>query len=202
MDVITAPLVVRPIGIAGGFRRFGGAGGGRRGGLDIGISDMGLGAERGGVGGSPCCEGYDVSEESVRLLFFWALPGTVFDVVSAGRLGTLELLGRRIWSKGERSVGLGMSKRAPVKISTLLLCLNDLVDPMFPIGIDIMVAGGLSEDDASLIGLKGRFTESFRNSTNCTHQSPDKHRSTRRLVVGETSRMLVLLSIDSSIDRI
>ena len=30
IDVITAPLFVRPIGMAGGLRRFGGAGGGRR----------------------------------------------------------------------------------------------------------------------------------------------------------------------------
>jgi hypothetical protein len=69
--------------------------------------------------------GYDISGEWVVLLFLLVM--FFDDVASAGRLGTLALLGRRICSNGERKVGLGTSNRALVKFSTLLLCFNDFI---------------------------------------------------------------------------
>jgi hypothetical protein len=59
--------------------------------------------------------------------------------------------------------------------------------------------------DVSLFGLPTRwmpYPALSLSSLSCTHQSPDRHLSTRRFVVGLTSRIFELPSSDSSVTRI
>jgi hypothetical protein len=139
IEAMTAPPFVWPIGMAGGFLRLGGAGGGlRRGFWDEDVlsdaTDVVLRAGEAGIeygDTSPfvtkesCLEGRVVSESIVALLF---LAPLMFE--KSGRLGTLALLGRRTWSRGDRSGGFGKLRRVLVRFSTLLLCFNDFGAPL------------------------------------------------------------------------
>ena len=233
---MVAPLCVRPRGIAGGFRRFVGVGGGglRRGCVCVCIDVSSVKGGEGGVattaganrvcgdngdngeGGRELCRATWTSSTGVVLVLCRRLEAGAVMIfgelgeTKAGRLWMLALLGRRvcIWSNGERGICLVDGSVRIESCSTLLLCFSDFI-ALFPvmsrcIGVGCPI-GGLSIADVSLFGVLTRwmpYPALSLSSLTWRHQSPDRHLSTRRFVVGLTSRIFELPSNDSSVTRI
>lgn len=160
-----------------------------------------------------CREGGCASGAALVLRFFAACACGAGSVEGPapkpGRLCTLALLGRRIWSKGLRNgcFPLGRCESIRPKFSTLLLNFIFMILSDWP-KVDVPAARGfvgLRIVDASLPGLPTRgmpYPASLRNSISEMDQAPERQRSTKRCVVGVTSRIRELLTIDSSATRI
>lgn len=203
----------RCVGIAGGFRLFTGGGTGgadrlpegegiARGGTPrvwvgsgpgrkvcgevvsyIPIESLRMGC---GTGGRSCVGGVSFEPDRLRLYL-----DELFDamVMPLGKLLELSVLALRIAFPLERSSIVGGRR-----FSTLLVDFNDLclVGPGLNSWLSD-VGPGLSSRVRSTTGVEG-IGVTFLS---WTHQSPPRHRSTRRFVVGLISRILALPTRDS-----